>query len=96
MTTRFTWRKDKAALNLRDHRISFDVARNVFSDPHVLHVEDCEIDGETRHHAIGFANERLMALVVYIDRSDDNEEIIHIVSARKAEAFEEKLYAAQF
>jgi len=41
-------------------------------------------------------NERLLALVVYIDRSDDEEEIIHIVSARKADAFEESIYAAQF
>jgi uncharacterized DUF497 family protein len=64
--------------------------------PHVLHVEDCDVDGENRHHAIGFVNERLLALVVYIDRSDDEEEIIHIVSARKADAFEESIYAAQF
>ena len=53
-------------------------------------------DGESRYHAIGFANARLMAVVVYVDRSDENEEIIHIISARKAEAIEEKIYAAQF
>ncbi len=37
-----------------------------------------------------------MAVVVYIDRVDDNEEVIHTISARKAEAVEEKIHAAQF
>jgi uncharacterized protein len=96
MKTRFTWKPEKAARNLRIHGINFDTAANVFSDPHVLHVEDCDYDAESRYHAIGFANERLMAVVVYIDRSGENEEVIHIISARKAEAVEEKIYAAQF
>ena len=96
MTTRYTWRPEKAAQNLKAHGISFETATNVFSDPHVLHVEDCDYDGDARYHAIGFANERLIAVVVYVDRSDDKEAIIHIISARKAEAIEEKLYAAQF
>jgi uncharacterized DUF497 family protein len=84
VTTRFTWNEDKASRNLRSHRISFDVARNVFSDPYVRYVEDCEIDGETRYHAIGFANEHLLPVVVFIDGSDANEDIVHIISARKA------------
>ena len=96
MTARFTWNKDKASRNLRDHKISFETAKNAFSDPYVRYLEDCEIDGEVRHHAIGFVNERLMALVVFVYQSDDNEEIIHIISARKADAFEESVYADQF
>ncbi len=57
------------------------MARNAFSDPYVVHIEDCDADNDNRYHAIGFVNNRLMAVVVYIDRSDDNEEIIHIISA---------------
>jgi uncharacterized DUF497 family protein len=59
-------------------------------------VEDCESDGEQRYHAIGFSGRELLLLVVYVDRSDAEQEVIHIVSARKAEAYEQTAYADQF
>ena len=96
MNTQFTWRADKAAKNLLIHGISFEVATNVFSDPHVVYIDDCETDDDVRYHAIGFAGDHMLLVVVYIDLSDSDEEIIHIISARKAEKFEEKLYARQF
>ena len=37
-----------------------------------------------------------MAVVVYVDFSAGDEEVIHIISRRKAEAFEEVIYAKQF
>lgn len=64
MKTRYTWRPEKAAQNLKAHGVSFETVLNVFSDPYVRYLEDCEIDGETRYHAVGFVNERLMAVVV--------------------------------
>jgi uncharacterized DUF497 family protein len=68
----------------------------VFNDPHVIYMEDCEVNGEMRYHAIGFAKAHLMVLVVYIDLSDDAGEVIHLISARKAESVEEFVYADQF
>ena len=38
----------------------------------------------------------MLLVVIFIDLSEDNEEIIHIISARKAEAVEEDTYADQF
>ncbi len=97
MEIRFTWNEAKAKRNLRLHKISFELARNVFNDPYVFTLDDCETgDGETRYHAIGYASGQLLAVVVFVDLSQDSEERIHIISARKAEAFEEAIYAKQF
>lgn len=96
MAIRFTWDEKKAAKNLRDHKISFETAKNVFFDPHLLVIEDSDRDDEVRYHAIGFANGSLFVVVVYIDLSEnDEEEVVRIISARKGETFEEKLYAKQ-
>lgn len=76
--------------------ISFDAARQVFDDPYVLIIEDHEDElGEMRYHAIGFVRHRLL-VVVFVDRSGDNEEITHILSVRKAVDYEEKAYTRQF
>lgn len=92
MDIRFTWSGSKAKRNLRNHKISFEDARNVFSDPHVVFHYDCQTaDGEMRYHAIGYARERLLAVVVYGDLSEGDDEKVHIISARKAEAFEESI-----
>ncbi len=94
---RLTWKEVKAKRNLRKHGISFDIAENVFNDPHVVIYFDCETaEGEMRYHAIGYITEQLMAVVVYIDLSQNDDEHIHLLSARKAEAFEESIYADQF
>jgi uncharacterized DUF497 family protein len=44
--------------------ISFEEARNVFNDPYFVTVDDCETDEGMRYHAIGYANEHLLAVVV--------------------------------
>jgi uncharacterized DUF497 family protein len=81
----FSWNPEKARRNLAKHGISFDIAKEVFADPHVVIVEDCEDErGEMRYHAIGYANAHLLLVVVFVDRSGDDEEIIHIISVRKA------------
>lgn len=96
MATRYTWSKGKAKLNVQRHHISFDEARNVFDDPFVLIVDDCETEEGMRYHAIGHANGQLLAVVVFLDQTEDEDIHLHIISARKAEAFEENLYADQF
>jgi hypothetical protein len=97
MDIEFTWRPAKAKANLSKHKISFETAKQVFSDPHLIVVEDCEDDrGELRYHAIGYAGSELLLLVVFVDHSDEEREIIHIISARKAEEYEQRTYAIQF
>ena len=62
-----------------DNKIRFETARQVFADPHVIIVEDCEDEhGEMRYHAIGRAGAKLL-LVVFADRSTDEREVLHII-----------------
>jgi hypothetical protein len=96
METGFTWRTEKAIRNLAKHGVSFEAAKEVFFDPNMLIIEDREVDGEIRYHAIGYSQSEVLLLVVHIDRSDEDREIIHIISARKADKYEQRTYADQF
>jgi uncharacterized DUF497 family protein len=95
--TRFTWDPAKAARNKRDHDISFEMPSEVFADPnHIVtgnyHFED---EGEERFLAIGTTRDLVLIVVVFVDRSDPPVEIIRIVSARKAVAYEQSIYEDQ-
>jgi hypothetical protein len=92
----FTWDPQKAKGNLRKHRVSFEAAKQVFFDPYLVVVEDCEVDGEIRYHALGRAGSGPLLLTVFVDRSDDDQEIIRIISAREADQYEQRTYAGQF
>jgi len=68
MDIEFTWDRGKAKRNLQKHGISFETAKQVFFDPHLVVVEDCEVDDEMRYQAIGYAGSDLL-LVVHVDHS---------------------------
>ncbi|HXR77154.1 MAG TPA: BrnT family toxin [Bryobacteraceae bacterium] len=77
MDVEFTWRSEKARRNLAKHRVSFETAKQVFSDPCLVILEDREDErGEVRYQAIGYANSELLLLVVFVDRSKEGREII--------------------
>ena len=94
MKVRYTWDADKAAKNLRSHGVSFEEAVEVFSDPGQVVSENYYIgdQGEQRHQIIGMTGRLLLLLVVFVDRSISGVETIHIISARKADKYEEKAY----
>jgi uncharacterized DUF497 family protein len=46
--------------------------------------------------AIGMTQRSVLVVVVFVDRSQRGVEIIHIISARKAVAYEESIYEDQF
>jgi len=99
METRFTWDPDKAARNLRVHKISFDTACEAFDDPQRIIQQNyfVEDQGEQRYHVIGLTRGLVLILVVFVDRSeDDDPEVIHIISARKADQNEQGIYSDQF
>jgi uncharacterized DUF497 family protein len=95
MDIEFTWDHAKAKRNREKHGVTFKRASQVFFDPYLILVEDCEVDGEMRYQALGYAGSDLL-LVVHVDRSKEDQEIIHIVSARKANAYEQGAYSDQF
>lgn len=87
----FEWDTRKASTNLRKHRISFEIACEVFLDPFVCVVEADVIEGEPREAAIGMTEDWRLLYVVYTLR----EEIVRIISARSATNLERKLYESQ-
>ena len=97
MTTRFTWDAAKAARNKRNHGISFEMAREVFADPNHIVTENYHFgdEQERRYLAIGMARNLMLVVVVFVDRSEPEADIIHIISARKAMAYEERIYEIQ-
>ena len=86
---RFEWDDRKADTNLRDHKVSFALARLVFDDPNALDEVDDEPD-EERWARIGLA-QGLFLYVVYTDRGHR----IRIISARRAERHEQDRYYQQ-
>jgi len=53
-----------------------------------------EDQGEQRYGIIGLTFGLALLLVVFVDRSEDDLETLHIISARKAEKYEIQTYTA--
>ena len=95
METRFTRDPKRALRNLRNHGVSFESAREVFSDPNHIETPNYFVDGGQRRQVIGMTGKLVLLLVVFVDRSNTGIEITHIISARKGEAVEEAIYEEQ-
>jgi uncharacterized DUF497 family protein len=88
--TRFEWDEEKAAANIVNHDdVTFFEAVMVFADPLSVIIDDDEhsID-EQRLLTIGVSNRDRVLIVSYTER--DN--VIRIISARKAEPKEIRIY----
>ena len=84
----FAWDDDKAARNLRDHGVTFEMAREVFKDAFALDWTDTgHDDHEERFATLGMAEDRLL-FVSYTLRGPR----IRIISARPAEPYERRKY----
>lgn len=94
----FTWDPAKAARNLKNHRVSFEEARTVFDDvDHIARHDDDNADGEVRVNILGFSSRaRLLFVVAFeVEVAANGEELIRIISARRATAREELQYAIE-
>ena len=88
---RFAWDRSKSDANLRHRGFDFGFAALIFDGP-TVEVEDRRRDyGETRIVAIGLADE-LHLTVVYTDRAGRGRLIRRIVSARRSNRRETKIY----
>ncbi len=99
---RYEWDETQNRLNQRKHGgISFELAALVFEDERCLvGPERVDATGEQQWHAIGEARieweEAAVLLVVHAYREDrDGEEVIRIISARRAEKHEIRRYQEQ-
>jgi uncharacterized protein len=84
----FEWDPDKAAKNLKLHKVDFEVAQRVFEDPfHIDDIDDREDYGEERSNIIGMVDNRLL-VVTYTLRGGATR----LISARKAKRSESRRY----
>lgn len=84
----FEWDSEKAAANLRKHRVSFEQACEVFLDP-FLRFLDVSGQGEAREAAIGLTEDWSLLFVVHVIR---RQGAIRIIPARQAEPSERRSY----
>lgn len=86
---RFEWDEEKAKVNLKKHRIGFEEATTVFTDPLSISITDPDHSAnEQRYIEIGSSDNDRILVVVYTER-DSN---IRIISCRKATSSERKVY----
>jgi len=88
----FEWDEAKAKTNERKHGVRFDDAILVFADPFAITEQDRIEGGELRWQTIGLAGGVVLLLVAHTVRDEDEDEIIRIISARKAARKERKRY----
>jgi len=80
---RFEWDPAKDALNQAKHAVSFDEARTVFFDPHALVIDDPD-HSVTEQRFIIMGHSRTLRLLVVAHCYRTVDEVIRIISARKA------------
>jgi uncharacterized protein len=84
----FEWNDNKAASNLAKHGVPFELAAKAFHDLHCIEIDATrKRDGETRRKCLGQVDGRLLTVVFTMRRG-----IYRIVSARRANAQEERAY----
>jgi uncharacterized protein len=86
----FTWDEQKNRANRQKHGISFEAAMLVFDDPYHLTSQDRELEGEPRWQTIGMVNGIHMILVAHT--VDEDDDLVRILSARKATPRKGKIY----
>ena len=89
---RFEWDEGKNRRNLAKHKVSFETASLVFEDPRALSVQDRVVEGEERWQTVGMVSGTVL-FVAHTYREEAGDEVIRLISARKAIAHERRAYA---
>jgi len=90
-TASFVWDVTKAELNLKKHKIPFEEAQTVFTDPNARMIFDSEhSEEEDRFILLGINSALRLPVVCHCYR--ENDMVIRIVSARKATKQERRQY----
>lgn len=87
---KFDWDNRKAEANLKVHDVSFEEAQEAFFDPNAVEFYDADHSTRTekRYNLVGLSSRRLL-FVVY---SELEGPMVRIISARRAESKQRKLY----
>lgn len=88
---RFDWDKEKNRVNQKKHKVSFEEAVTVFSDENGLLIDDPDhSETEDRFILMGVSSSLRILVVCHCYRQ--KSENIRIISARKADRSERKMY----
>ena len=88
LTMRYTYNPEKKASNLKKHGLDFDDARSVIESDQAVTFEDRRFDyGENRYLTLG-----LLRGTVVIIATAETDKTIRIISMRKADKHEQKIY----
>lgn len=86
----FEWNANKNASNIKKHGVSFDEAKTVFSDEYARLISDPDhSDDEDRFILLGTSIDSKLLVVCHCIREVES---IRIISARKADRQERKVY----
>jgi uncharacterized protein len=92
----FSWDAVKNDTNRRKHGVSFETAQQVFNDPLHLTRQDRVENGEERWQTMGLVGGVVVLLVAHTwHATASGREHLRIISARKAEPKERKIYEQQ-
>jgi len=81
---RFEWDEDKSRRNLAKHKVSFETPKSV--------IRDRVVEGEGRWQTVGMVSGALL-LVAYTYPDEASDEVIRLISARKAVPIERRAHA---
>ncbi len=91
----FEWNENKNQTNQHKHGISFEEVQAVFMDPYAILFDDPDHSyEEERFLIIGMSIEKGVCIVSHCYRGEND--IIRIISARKATKSEQLVYKEQF
>ena len=83
----YEWDPRKATENLKKHRVSFDEAMTVFTDPFALSFDDPDHSmDEKRFITIGMSSKNRIIFLAHADGAEDRIRIISARTASKTEA----------
>ena len=86
----YEWDPKKASRNLKLHKVSFEEATSVFTDPFALTFDDPEHSlDEQRYITIGTSKKHRILFLSHADRGEDQ---VRIISARPATRHEAYAY----
>ncbi|MCD6397043.1 MAG: BrnT family toxin [Spirochaetaceae bacterium] len=87
----FEWDAKKDKINLNKHDVSFEEAKSVFYDEYAIFYFDPEhSENEDRFLLLGMSFKLKTLVICHCFRQE--EKIVRIISARKADKSEEKVY----
>lgn len=84
---RFEWDENKRLANIKKHGIDFVDVPAMFDDDIVTVIDDRFDYGETRYQTLGLLKSRVIMVV-----HTESDNVIRLISARRANKYEEKNY----